>query len=235
MPREKRATSKDRWWRPSLGGQSRAELPGAGERGDKGSLRGMRGGERFYSQGRRRSQVFPHKEESAGYSGGWCPRALCRYLLGPGCRGSVPGSLASLRNLSVVFFQGIPQRARHFNNKSPSLEKKQRSFQTSGNIIQSIPPQNIVQPTCWSVPLPVFLRMRLGKMSQPLCFHMCASKGPTALDMPESIIDLCGISTKYQWSLWDFNQISRKQHRLGAQTMNDVKRGGNSPPFQSLW
>ena len=49
---------------------ARAELPGAGERGDKGSLRGMRGGERFYSQGRRASQVFPYKEESAGYTAG---------------------------------------------------------------------------------------------------------------------------------------------------------------------
>ena len=98
-----------------MGGRSLAELPGAGERGDKGSLRGMRGGERFYSQGRRPSRVFPHKEESAGYSGGWCPRAPCRYLLGPGCRGSVPGSLASLQNLSVAFFRGMPQHARPFN------------------------------------------------------------------------------------------------------------------------
>ena len=73
--------------------------------------RGMRGGERFYSQGRRPSQVFPYKEESAGYSGGWCPRAPCRYLIGPGCRGSVPGSLTSLWNLSEAFFRGIPQHA----------------------------------------------------------------------------------------------------------------------------
>ena len=97
-----------------MGGRSPAELPGAGERGDKGSLRGMKGGERFYSQGRCPSQVFPYKEESAGYSGGWCLRAPCRYLLGPGCRGSVPGSLASLWNLSVAFFRGIPQHARPF-------------------------------------------------------------------------------------------------------------------------
>ena len=95
-----------------------AELPGAGERGDKGSLPGMRGGERFYSQGRRASQVFPYKEESAGYSGRWCPRAPCWYLLGPGCRGSVPGSLASLWNLSVAFFWGIPQHARPFTSLS---------------------------------------------------------------------------------------------------------------------
>ena len=98
-----------------MGGRSRAELPGAGERGDKGSLQGMRGGERFYSQGQRPSQVFPYKEESAGYSGGWYPKALCQYLIGPGCRGSVPGSLASLRNLSVAFFWGMPQNARPFN------------------------------------------------------------------------------------------------------------------------
>ena len=39
-----------------------------GERGDKGSLRGMRGGERFYSQVRRLSQVFSYKEKSVGYS-----------------------------------------------------------------------------------------------------------------------------------------------------------------------
>ena len=32
-----------------LGGRSRAELPGAGKQGDKGSLRGRRGEERFYS------------------------------------------------------------------------------------------------------------------------------------------------------------------------------------------
>ena len=89
-PREERATSKDRWWRPLLGCHSRAELPGAGERGDKGSLWGMRGGERFYSQGRHPSRVFPYKEESGAYSSGWCPRAPCRYLIGPGCRGSVP-------------------------------------------------------------------------------------------------------------------------------------------------
>ena len=48
-----------------MSGRSQAELPGAGERGDKGSRPGMRGGERFYSQGRRPSQVFPYKEESA--------------------------------------------------------------------------------------------------------------------------------------------------------------------------
>ena len=53
-----------------MGGRSRAELPGAGERGDKGSLRGLRGGERFYSQGRRPSQVFPYKEESAAAAAG---------------------------------------------------------------------------------------------------------------------------------------------------------------------
>ena len=83
----------------------------------------MRGGERFYSQGRCPSQVFPYKEESAGYSGGWCPRAPCRYLLGPGCRGSVPGSLASLWNLSVVFFRGIPQHARPFKNDPSELSQ----------------------------------------------------------------------------------------------------------------
>ena len=99
-----------------MGGRSRAELPGAGERGDKGSLRGMKGGERVYSQSRRPSQVFPYKEERAGYSGGWCPRAPCLYLLGPGCRGSVPGSLASLWNLSVAFFWGMPQHARPFSH-----------------------------------------------------------------------------------------------------------------------
>ena len=87
-----------------MGGRSPAELPGAGERGDTGSLQGMRDGERFYSQGWRPSQVFPYKEESVGYSSGWCPRAPCWYLLGPGCRGSVPGSLASLWNLSVGIF-----------------------------------------------------------------------------------------------------------------------------------
>ena len=48
-PREERATSMDCWWRPLLGGRSRAELPGVGEQGDKGSLRGRRGEERFYS------------------------------------------------------------------------------------------------------------------------------------------------------------------------------------------
>ena len=74
----------------------------------------MRGGERFYSQGRCPSQVFPYKEESVGYSGGWCPRAPCGYLLGPGCRGSVPGSLASVWNLSVAFFRGVHQHARPF-------------------------------------------------------------------------------------------------------------------------
>ena len=41
-----------------------------GERGDKGSLQGMRGGERSYSQGRRPSRVFSYKEKSAGYSNG---------------------------------------------------------------------------------------------------------------------------------------------------------------------
>ena len=74
----------------------------------------MRGGERFYSQGRCPGQVFPYKEESVGYSGGWCPRAPCWYLIGPGCRGSVPGSLASLQNLSVAFFRGMPQHAQPF-------------------------------------------------------------------------------------------------------------------------
>ena len=33
-----------------MGGGSRAELPGVGERGDKGSLRCMRGGERFIAR-----------------------------------------------------------------------------------------------------------------------------------------------------------------------------------------
>ena len=135
MPREERATSKDRWWRPLLGGRSRAELPGVGERGDKGSLRCMRGGERFYSQGGRRSQVFPYKEESAGYSGRWCPRAPCWYLLGPGCRGSVPGSLASLWNLSVAFFRGIPQHARPFTK---SLSKNSTRHQSSTKKIAAL-------------------------------------------------------------------------------------------------
>ena len=66
----------------------------------------MRGGERFYSQGWRPSQVFPYKEKSTGYSGGWCPRAPCGYLIGPGCRGSVSGSLASLRNFVCGIFLG---------------------------------------------------------------------------------------------------------------------------------
>ena len=39
-----------------------------GERGDKGCLQGMRGGERSYSQGRGPSRVFSYKEKSAGYS-----------------------------------------------------------------------------------------------------------------------------------------------------------------------
>ena len=102
-----RTVDEGLYWAVALGQNSRA-----GERGDKGSLRGMRGGERFYSQGRCPGQVFPNKEESAGYSGGWCPRAPCQCLLGPGCRGSVPGSLASLRNLSVAFFRGMPQHDR---------------------------------------------------------------------------------------------------------------------------
>ena len=83
----------------------------------------MRGGERFCSQGRRPSQVFPYKEESVGYSGGWCPRASSQYLLGPGCRGSVPGSLASLQNLSVAFFRDMPQHARPFKNHLDNLLK----------------------------------------------------------------------------------------------------------------
>ena len=66
----------------------------------------MRGGERFYSQGWHPSQVFPYKEKSVGYSGGWCPRAPCGYLIGPGCRGSVSGSLASLRNFVCGIFPG---------------------------------------------------------------------------------------------------------------------------------
>ena len=98
-----------------IGRSLSGRTPGAGERGDKGSLRGMRGGERSYSQGQHPSRVFPYKEESAGYSGGWCSRAPCGYLIGPGCRGSVPGSLASLRNLSVAFFRGMPQHARPFS------------------------------------------------------------------------------------------------------------------------
>ena len=74
----------------------------------------MRGGERCYSQGRCPSQVFPYtKEESASYSGGWCPRAPCRYLIGPVCKGSVSGSLASLWNF-VAFFRGMPQHTRPF-------------------------------------------------------------------------------------------------------------------------
>ena len=58
-----------------IGRSLSGRTPGAGEGGDKGSLQGMRGGESFYSQGRSPSQVFPYKEESAGYSGRWCPRA----------------------------------------------------------------------------------------------------------------------------------------------------------------
>ena len=91
---------------------------GAGEQRNKGSESARyEGWERFYSQGRCPSQVFPYKEESAGYSGGWCLRAPCRYLLRPGCRGSVPGSLASLWNLSVAFFRGIPQHVRPFREQ----------------------------------------------------------------------------------------------------------------------
>ena len=51
-----------------------------GERGDKRSLRSMKGRERFYSQGRRPGQVLPYKGKSAGYSSGWCPRAPCRFM-----------------------------------------------------------------------------------------------------------------------------------------------------------
>ena len=40
----------------------------------------MRGGERFYSQGRCPGQVLPYKGKSAGYSSGWCPRAPCRFM-----------------------------------------------------------------------------------------------------------------------------------------------------------
>ena len=118
-----------------MGGHSWAELPGAGEQGDKGSLRGMRGGERFYSQGGRPSQVFPYKEESTGYSCGWCPRAPCRYLIGPGCRRSVPGSLASLWNLSVAFFWGIPQHAQPFTSDF-STHSKRPLYQNQTKILQ---------------------------------------------------------------------------------------------------
>ena len=91
-----------------------------GERGDKGSLRGMRGGGRFYSQGRCLSWVFPYKEKSAGYSNGWCLRAPCRYLIGPGCptfhialtRWNFVGKVMSLlfsmlSRLVITFFQGV--------------------------------------------------------------------------------------------------------------------------------
>ena len=58
-----RTVDEGLYWAVALGQNSRA-----GERGDKGSLRGMRGGERFYSQVRRLSQVFSYKEKSVGYS-----------------------------------------------------------------------------------------------------------------------------------------------------------------------
>ena len=51
----------------------------------------MRGGERFYSQGRHLSRVFPYEGKSAGYSNGWCLKAPCRYLIGPGCPTFHPG------------------------------------------------------------------------------------------------------------------------------------------------
>ena len=41
-----------------------------GERGDKGSLRSMRGGERFYSQGRRPGQVLPYKGKAPATAAG---------------------------------------------------------------------------------------------------------------------------------------------------------------------
>ena len=71
-----------------------------GELGDKGSLQGMRGGERFYRQGRRLSQVFPYKEKSVG--SGWCPRAPCRYLIGPGCPTFHPGLFVIGQGASVL-------------------------------------------------------------------------------------------------------------------------------------
>ena len=66
----------------------------------------MRGGERSYSQGRRPSQVFPYKEESAGYSGGWCPRAPCGYLIGPGCGGVGPRKFSQPPELVCGVFPG---------------------------------------------------------------------------------------------------------------------------------
>ena len=46
------------------------------------------------------------RKKARGYSGGWCPRAPCRYLIGPGCRGSVSGTSASLRNFVCGIFPG---------------------------------------------------------------------------------------------------------------------------------
>ena len=63
----------------------------------------MRGGERFfYSQGRRLSRVFSYEEKSAGYSSGWCLRAPCRYLIGPGCPTFHPGLFVIGQGASVL-------------------------------------------------------------------------------------------------------------------------------------
>ena len=82
----------------------------------------MRGGERSYSQGRRPSRVFPYKEESAGYSSSWCPRSPCRYRVGPGCMGSVSGSLASLRNFVCGIFPGHASTCPTFHSPDLSPE-----------------------------------------------------------------------------------------------------------------
>ena len=94
---------------------------GQNSRGRVSEETGMRGGERFYSQGRCPSQVFPYKEESAGYSGGWCPRAPCRYLLGPGL-GVYPRKFSQPLELVCGIFPGHTSTCPNFQKLEDFLE-----------------------------------------------------------------------------------------------------------------
>ena len=81
----------------------------------------MRGGERSYSQGRFPSRVFPYKEESAGYSSGWCPRAWVSVTDWTRLQGVGPRKFSQPPELVCGIFPGHPSTCLTFHGQSPYL------------------------------------------------------------------------------------------------------------------
>ena len=100
-----------------------------------------------------------------------------------------------------------------------TLIRRQTSFHTSGNTVQSIPPKTECSPTnLWDRPCFLFVKTLLGETLHALCFYVCVS------------LELYFLSFQTNhWSLWDTNKTSSKQlhleskqHHLGTQIIKEL-------------